>query len=297
MNSEKKYYTIGDISDICNVPIKTLRYYDEIKLLVPSHRDSETNYRYYSEDQMLTLYIIRRLKGFGFTLEEIRSMVYGSAIKAQVEQLEKKAKSLEKEIKDMQALHHEILFTIDRMKKGSDFLGCFGQNNGLSELIANSDGSKNGYIQTENIKETYCVYTRRTEYNYQNAYVSVARWFEIFDIIKKYNLKSEGVITLTYHNGQLEQFLKTDCDLEVSVPVEAVDESCPYFKLRPAFKAVTAMHVGSHSTIINTHIAALKWINQHNYKIKGPISEEFIISPVDVKNESEYLTKIIIPVE
>ena len=112
MNSEKKYYTIGDISDICNVPIKTLRYYDEIKLLVPSHRDSETNYRYYSEDQMLTLYIIRRLKGFGFTLEEIRSMVYGSAIKAQVEQLEKKAKSLEKEIKDMQARHHEILYTI-----------------------------------------------------------------------------------------------------------------------------------------------------------------------------------------
>ena len=30
----KKYYTIGDISDICNVPIKTLRYYDEIQLLV-----------------------------------------------------------------------------------------------------------------------------------------------------------------------------------------------------------------------------------------------------------------------
>lgn len=297
MNSEKKFYTIGDISDICNVPIKTLRYYDEIKLLVPSHRDSETNYRYYSEDQMLTLYIIRRLKGFGFTLEEIRSMVYNCDIKTQGEKLAEKAVSLEKEIKDMQSLHHEVLSTLARMKKGSNFLNCFSENKDISTIITKNHDGTADFIAIEDIKETGCVCTRKKEFNYQNAYVSVARWFEVFDIIKKYRLKSQGVITLTYHNDALDQFLKKDCDLEVSVPVESTDSSCPYYKIRPAFKAVTAMHVGSHSTIINTHIAALKWINQHNYKVNGPISEEYIISPVDVKNESEYLTKIIIPIE
>lgn len=78
--TQKKLYTIGDISDICGVPIKTLRYYDEIKLLVPEKRDSETNYRYYTEDQMLTLHNIRKLKNYGFSLEEVHNLVYNSDI-------------------------------------------------------------------------------------------------------------------------------------------------------------------------------------------------------------------------
>lgn len=32
---DKEYYSIGEIAEICNIPIRTLRYYDEIGLLVP----------------------------------------------------------------------------------------------------------------------------------------------------------------------------------------------------------------------------------------------------------------------
>ena len=66
---------------------------------------------------------------------------------------------------------------------------------------------------------------------------------------------------------------------------------------RICYKAVTTMHVGSHSKIITSHIKALKWINQNGYKVCGSISEEYIISPIDVKNEDEYLARIIIPIE
>lgn len=292
MNSEKKFYTIGDISDMCSVPIKTLRYYDEIHLLVPNHRDSETNYRYYSEDQMLTLYIIRRLKSFGFTLEEIRTLVYSGDVKSLDIKLAEKASEIEKEIEGLKTLHHEIELTLERMKKGSNFISCFDQDKDISKIITQDpDG-----ITVEEIPKINCIFTRKKEFNYQNANVSVARWFELFALVKKLNLKSIGVITLTYHNEALDQFLKKDCDLEVSLPVfEALDS--PNFKVMGGYKAVTTVHVGSHSTIITSHIKALKWINQHSYKINGPISEEYIISPIDVKNENEYITKIIIPIE
>ncbi|MEA5082748.1 MAG: MerR family transcriptional regulator [Lachnospiraceae bacterium] len=292
MNSEKKFYTIGDISDMCSVPIKTLRYYDEIHLLVPNHRDSETNYRYYSEDQMLTLYIIRRLKSFGFTLEEIRTLVYSGDVKSLDVKLTEKATQIEKEIDGLKNLHHEIELTLERMKKGSNFISCFEEDKDISKIITQDpDG-----ITVEEIPKINCIFTRKKEFNYQNANVSVARWFELFALVKKLNLKSIGVITLTYHNEALDQFLKKDCDLEVSLPVfEALDS--PNFKVMGGYKAVTTVHVGSHSTIITSHIKALKWINQHSYKINGPISEEYIISPIDVKNENEYITKIIIPIE
>jgi len=289
----KKYYTIGDISDICNVPIKTLRYYDEIQLLVPTHRDSETNYRYYTEDQMLTLYTIRKLKTYGFPLEEIKQLVYHGDVSSLGASLEMRLKKIENEIESLKNLHNEIELTLSRVKRQRDFMSCFNQDEDIESVITQEPEG----IVIETIPMVNCIYTRKTELNYQNAYVSVARWFEVFDIIKKNGLKSIGSITLTYHNEPLEQFMKKDCDLEVCVPVYESLPNNKNFKTFGGYKAVTAMHVGSHSKIITTHIKALKWINQHGYEVAGPVSEEYIISPIDVKNENEYLTKIIIPIK
>ena len=35
------YYSIGEVAATCNTSIKTLRYYDEIKLVVPEVRKEE----------------------------------------------------------------------------------------------------------------------------------------------------------------------------------------------------------------------------------------------------------------
>ena len=70
-----KYYSIGRVSEICNIPIKTLRYYDKINVMVPSIRQENNNYRYYSHDQMVRLFIIKRLRYLGFSLEEVRNIL------------------------------------------------------------------------------------------------------------------------------------------------------------------------------------------------------------------------------
>lgn len=292
MGKEEKYYSIGDMSVMCNVPIKTLRYYDEIGLLEPTYRNTENKYRYYLEDQMLTLYIIRKLKGFGFSLEEIKKLVYSSDVKILRESLSDKLESISKEIELMKNQYVEVSFLLERLNQSNDFLNCFHHDQELSsDLLKDTDT-----IRVEEIPLSNCVFTRRIEKNYQNAYVSIGRWFEIFDLVTKQKMTPIGAITLTYHNNPLEQFFKNDCDLEVSVSVYGGQNSS-YFKTFGGFEAVTAMHMGSHSKIIDTHIKAIKWINQNNYEIDGLISEEFIISPIDVKNENEYLTKIVIPVK
>src|SRR5512139_3007056 len=62
---------IGDFAKLSRVPVKTLRYYDEIGLLTPSEVDRFTRYRYYSEGQLPMLYRILTLKELGFSLEQI----------------------------------------------------------------------------------------------------------------------------------------------------------------------------------------------------------------------------------
>lgn len=65
-------YKIGDFSKKVNVPIKTLRYYDDIDLFKPVEVDLFTGYRYYSANQIKDLNLILRLKKVGFSLEEIK---------------------------------------------------------------------------------------------------------------------------------------------------------------------------------------------------------------------------------
>ena len=65
-------YKIGEFSKLANIPIKTLRYYDEINLFKPKEIDLFSGYRYYSEEQLKDLKIILSLKEVGFSLEEIK---------------------------------------------------------------------------------------------------------------------------------------------------------------------------------------------------------------------------------
>ncbi len=68
---EQTYYSIGEVSKICNISRKALRYYDEIGLVSPD-KICENNYRYYSRQNMLLVPVIRYYKQMGFKLEEMR---------------------------------------------------------------------------------------------------------------------------------------------------------------------------------------------------------------------------------
>jgi DNA-binding transcriptional MerR regulator len=62
---------IGEIAGFCGIPVKTLRYYNEIGLLKPNYIDSSTKYRFYDQDQLKRLVLILDLRDIGFTLTEI----------------------------------------------------------------------------------------------------------------------------------------------------------------------------------------------------------------------------------
>ena len=65
-------YKIGELSRLCHIPVKTLRYYDSEGLLVPDEIDRFTGYRYYSAARLADCNRIISLKELGFSLEEIK---------------------------------------------------------------------------------------------------------------------------------------------------------------------------------------------------------------------------------
>lgn len=64
-------YKIGEFAKLTNLSVKTLRYYNEIGLLLPEEVDIYSGYRYYGDRNLEEIRIIKQLKEAGFTLEEI----------------------------------------------------------------------------------------------------------------------------------------------------------------------------------------------------------------------------------
>jgi MerR family transcriptional regulator, copper efflux regulator len=65
---------IGTLARRAGVSIDTVRYYEKSGLLAPEGRRA-SGYRRYSEQQLLRLQFIRRAKGLGFTLKDIRDLL------------------------------------------------------------------------------------------------------------------------------------------------------------------------------------------------------------------------------
>ena len=66
---------ISEFSRLAQVPVPTLRYYDQMGLLKPAHVDRFTEYRYYTVEQLPRLNRILALRGMGFSLEQIAQLL------------------------------------------------------------------------------------------------------------------------------------------------------------------------------------------------------------------------------
>jgi DNA-binding transcriptional MerR regulator len=65
---------IGQISKVTHVPVKTLRYYEEIGVLAPPARTPE-GYRDYPEEAIASINFVKASQSVGLSLKEIQEIV------------------------------------------------------------------------------------------------------------------------------------------------------------------------------------------------------------------------------
>lgn len=65
---------IGEVAARTELSLRTIRHYEETKLVVPSAR-SQGGFRLYTERDVERLMVIRRMKPLGFTLDEMRDLL------------------------------------------------------------------------------------------------------------------------------------------------------------------------------------------------------------------------------
>lgn len=104
-------YRIGEFSKMTDLSIRTLRYYDSIGLLIPYEIDRFTGYRYYTDDNLSEVYLIKLLRSVNFSLEEIlmyKSCLNEEIIDNKIDELSDSINELESKIQKLNIIREEV---------------------------------------------------------------------------------------------------------------------------------------------------------------------------------------------
>lgn len=71
----KKFLTIGEVSKIKRVSAKSLRYYEQLGILLPAYINKETGYRYYTVEQLLIIELIHICIELGIPLKNFKKYI------------------------------------------------------------------------------------------------------------------------------------------------------------------------------------------------------------------------------
>lgn len=97
-------FKISEFSEITKVPVKTIRYYQELGLLRPAEVDEITGYRRFDEKNIEDLLKIVYLKNLGFKLAEIKDFD-DNALKSKLKELKREVSKLKENISNITNLY------------------------------------------------------------------------------------------------------------------------------------------------------------------------------------------------
>lgn len=286
MGIEKEHYLIGEVSKICNIPIKTLRYYDEIGVLKPEKVDRENNYRYYSKQQILQANIIKDLKMLGFSLQDIKSLLKREDLLLLKEKLENKMKETEDAIKNLKYTENKLKHYYKIVNEGMDILEQYND--------AGNNSAQKYNIELKRIAPFPVAYTRYRCPCNPGAFIE--RYSQLCSLVEKYGLHRSGPFMALYYD-HYTVFDYEDADIEVCVPVIENRDDCNIIRKFGDFMAATTQHAGRYTGLIEGYRALVKWMDENGYEQWGAAAERYIIDAASTSYEENYVTELIIPVQ
>ena len=111
---------IGKMAEMSHLTVATLRLYDDLGLLKPKYKDSETGYRYYDIAQNARLDMIAYMKELGMSLSEIGDVLKKEDIVLIETILTQKNEQLHRQMRDLKAQHDAVeraIASIERYRK------------------------------------------------------------------------------------------------------------------------------------------------------------------------------------
>lgn len=272
----KQQYSIGELSQLCNVSKKALRFYDKIGL-ISSLRHDYNNYRMYTHDELLLVPVLKYYKQMGFKLDEMRRFISGrhgnvySALRAAFEQ-------------KLEELH----------KAQIELKRCEESVRDWQNLIREAE-----LVITENVREPAVKYVEKAHLLFQEQpfdgdIKSAIINLDFMNYVEKTSNAITGPVYIHFSSTQ-DRIEGKPQNMRIMQQVLEPCGSGGRVDFGGCMMA-SCYHIGSPENIHETYRTFLNWIHRHGYSMNDDCYERYVSDYWTTSNSDCHVTELLIKV-
>lgn len=269
-------FSIGEFSTISGITVRTLRYYHDEGLLVPSAIDVETGYRTYDERNLEAANVIVALRGMEFSLDDIREILSGAGEDADVlVHLERQRELISVRLKHYRDVVKRIDDIIHQQREAREFQKM----------------TKPKFEIQERDVEPIMIAGVRTN----GCYSDIGKGLGA--LCKQVGRHIVGHPMCLYYDSE---YREDDADFEPCVPIrKKIDADGISIRELAPVRCVTLVHQGPYEDLQHSYARVLKYVKTHGYEITLPSREVYLKGPGMIfrGNPKNYLTEIQLPIK
>lgn len=269
--------SIGEFSKICEVSTKTLRYYEEIGLILPDVINPDNGYRYYSIKQMEKMLFINRLKSYYFSLDEIKTI-----LELEKDQSEEKLHTaLNRKKREIHEKMNAFEYTLKQMS--TDILNL---EKGIP-IMSYLNSIDVQLVETEPMNILFMRQLLSSE-DYASGY---GRYFSrLYEKIASNKLTMLGTPITIYHSPE---YNPAGNDTEFAIPIEETSKETRV--LSGGLCAKSALR-GSYLELTSVYVKLREWVEKEGYEMVNSPYEIYITDPDQAIVYTDMITEVYYPV-
>lgn len=271
---DKEYYSIGDVSKICNISKKALRFYDKIGIISPDMVSDDNNYRYYNRKSLLSVPIIKYYKQMGFKLEEMKEFLEGNSYVV----LEKNFRRKIDELKDLEKHIYEKYISV------KDWYELIVEaelviENGVTEVAVK-------YVDPMEV----CYLEQEFNYNYMESIINI----DFTNYIESINNAITGPVMINFPTFKDRMEGKST---RVKIMQKAILDCRENETIKfGGCMMASCYHIGPHENIDETYKKIRDWVDAHGYKLDEESTERYVTDYWTTRKSEQFVTEVMIKV-
>lgn len=278
-------YAIGEFSKLVDIPISTLRYYDEKEILVPEIKDPSSNYRYYSEKQLFEAFYIQHLKRAGITaLNDIKLLLQRKRLQDLRASLEERMRHCRAEMQKLEAQYQYAQQLYDTVEENIRAVSA--------EPVASASNERYHlrYFAKRQIAQKRMTTHFYSSDQFYQSYVLLSKFCE------QQGLKHDGTMSMIFLDHHPRRF------------AGGTYEGILFFSLAPTqqqhadigefggFWVCSITHVGHYRDLPAVYQALEQQIAADGLHISGDPIEEYLVYYALTLDEDHFVTRLSFPV-
>ncbi len=262
-------FTIGEFSRMTGLTIKTLRFYHERGVLIPTCTDPHSGYRYYTERQLDRARVIVQLRALEFSLEQIGEILANCDDESDIlAQLEQKKAAIAAKARQ----YRDIVNSLDRIIH--------------TEREARMASQQSSFEVEEKTLEPMLIAGVRMKGKYSDCGKGFAK------IGRSFGRYIAGKPLLLHFDSEYKE---NDADFEACMPVKkAMEAEGVSIRQLPGGRCVSLMHKGPYDSLGRSYAKITSYLKEKKYEVLMPTREVYIKGPGMIfrGNPKNYLTEI-----